>query len=493
MSLLSLSVSSPRERSRSVSPDRSRERLLLSLRSIEYFCAWFTIWQGSFLASSPIQLSTWMSLPGGIGAAELMEVVFFFVLLIERTITEDYTLRRSYFSAPILYLAGLVFFSWARGQVMTQRFAFVLEVHDLPEWPIVFLMFNNAFRETEDGVSLFVLLFLVMIPKTFEAGWNIIHPMPRASWGILQSWRDGYLLDVAIVGALVMMHYRGTKLRRLKWFLFAAFPAAEAILILGFRRAAIISGVGVGLAMFVTLPRGRRLRQAAVVGCVLVGFVLFALVTDPVAVGMRFWGALHPSGEGSAYIRLMELPNVLLNIWHHPILGVPFGIPWKTYYRMPISAVYTTLGTHTSYLYWPLRMGIFGMIAFIWIYGSMCKAAILNYRFRRNEEDFFFGQVSIQILIAYFISSFFGLLYADGLILVLSITMVAFERQSQIILGTSNLRAIAFWRSFRTGEIVYKVPLGDRIRCVVFRPGTFTAGVATKLSGVSSPLRGEEA
>ena len=352
---------------------------------------------------------------------------------------------------------------------MDQHFAFVLEVHDLPEWPIVFLMFNNAFREPEDGPLLFRLLFFTMFPKVFESLWNVLHPTITTSWGVVQSWRDGYLLDVAIIGALVMMHYRGTKLRKLKWFLYVAFPLAEVILVLGFRRAATVASICAALAMLVTLPRGRRLRQGWVILSLLAGFVLFALVTNPIAVAARFWGALHPSVEGSAYIRLMELPNVLLNIWHHPLFGVPFGIPWKTYYRMPVSAVYTTLGTHTSYLYWPLRMGIFGIILFIWIYGSMCKAAILNFRFRRNEEDFFFGQLSIQMMVAYFASSFFGLLYSDGLVLVLSLMMIAFQHQSEMILGTSNLRSIAFWRSFRSGHVIYKVPFGDRIRGMIFR------------------------
>ena len=448
---------------------QSRERLRFSLRSIEYFCAWVMIWQGTFLASSPIQITTWLTLPTGIGSVEVMESVFFLVLLIDRTLTEDFTLHRSYFNAPLLFLAGTVFFSWARGVMMDQRFAFVLEIHDLPEWPIVFLMFNNAFRDSEDGPLLFRLLFFTMFPKVFESVWNLFHPTLTTSWGVVQSWRDGYLLDVAIIGALVMMHYRGTKLKNLKWFLFAAFPVAEIILILGFRRAATVASICAALAMFVTLPRGRRKRQVWVILSVLGGFILFALVTNPIAVAARFWGALHPSVEGSAYIRLMELPNVLLNIWHHPLFGVPFGIPWTTYYRMPVSAVYTTLGTHTSYLYWPLRMGIFGAVLFLWIYGSMCKAAILNFRFRRNEEDFFFGQLSIQMMVAYFVSSFFGLLYSDGLVLVLSIMMIAFQHQSEMILGTSNLRSIAFWRSFRSRQIVYKVPFGDRIRGVISR------------------------
>ncbi len=443
----------------------ARERLLLSLRNLKYFFCWWTLWDGSFVGGSPIELDTWISFPRNVSSAEVVSLAFFLIVFIERTLTRDYTVRRSYFNAPLLYLSALMFLSWIRGMVMIQRFAIVLEVHDLPEWPIMFLFFNNAFRDDEDGAMLFKLLFLTMVPKIFESIWiDLFSTDVRKSWGVVQSWRDGYLYDIAIMGALVMMHYRGTKLKRLKWLLFLIFPLAEGVLIIGFRRAAILSSVAAASTMFFTLPRGRRRRQFAVVGSVIVGFLLFAIVTNPLEVAYRFTGIFQPAGEGSALIRLMELPNVLLNIWHHPFMGVPFGVPWKTYYRMPISATYTTLGTHMSYLYWPLRMGIFGAIAFGWVYGAMCKSALLNYRFRKTEEDFFFGQVSIQIMVAYFVSSAFGLMYSEGLVVVLAVMMVAFQYQSKLILGTSDLRTIAFWRSMRSRRIVLQEPLGDRVR-----------------------------
>ncbi|MFI5201392.1 MAG: O-antigen ligase family protein, partial [Candidatus Kapaibacterium sp.] len=427
------------------SPIFARERLLLSVRNLQYFFCWVILWQGSFLANSPIQIFTWISLPKGLNPPEIMVTVMFLLVLIERTLTGDYTLRRSYFNAPLLYLAAIVFISWARGEVMNQRFAIVLEIHDLPEWPLVFLMLNNAFRDPEEGPVLFKLLFLTILPKTFESFWTFFFSTdPTTKWGILQSWRDGYFLDIIIVAGLVFMHYRGTKLKPLKWFVYISILLSEAILILGFRRAAILSSIASAFVMFVTLPRDRRRRQLIVVSSVIGGFILFTLLSNPLAIVARFLGVLNPAEEGSAYIRLMELPNVLLNIWHHPLLGIPFGIPWKTYYRMPISAYYTTLGTHTSYLYWPLRMGIFGVIAFAWIFGSMGKSILLNYRFRKTEEDFLYGQLSIQMMVCYFVSSFFGLMYADGLVMVLSVMMVAFQHQSKVILGTSDLREISF-------------------------------------------------
>ena len=456
-----------------------RKGLLFSLRNLEYFLLWITLWQGSFLAKSPIQLSSWIPIPNGVSSTEIILVFMFLVLAMERTMSGDYALHRSYFNPPLLFLAAAVFVSWANGCIVNQRFAIVLEIHDIPEWPIIFLFVSNTFRDPEEGPLLFKMLFLTMIPKIFESYWSYAFGSSvRNSWGLVQSWRDGYLLDVAIIGALVMMHYRGTKLKRLKWYLYLAFPAAEAILILGFRRAAILASVGAAMFMFFTLPRGRRKKQLVVVGSVLGGFILFSLITNPLAVAARFMGVLQPAGEGSAYIRLMELPNVLLNIWHHPILGVPFGVPWTTYYRMPISAVYTTLGTHTSYLYYPLRMGIFGVILFGWLFGSMIKAAILNYRFRKTEEDFFYGQLSLQMLATYFISASFGLMYADGLGYVLVIMMVAFQHQAYNILGTSDLRRIAFWRSIRAGSLVYQTPLGDRIRQILsarFRKPEYSA------------------
>jgi O-antigen ligase len=162
----------------------------------------------------------------------------------------------------------------------------------------------------------------------------------------------------------------------------------------------------------------------------------------------------------------MEWPNVLENIRRHPILGIPSGIPWVTYYRMPLSAVYTTLGTHNTYLYWPLRTGIAGIIMFVWLLCKFWKTALINYRLRKTEEDFFFGQWGIQMLIMYQVACFFGLMYADSMSGLLAVIMTVFQLQTKHITGRSSLREVAFWQTMRTGRLMYRPPMIERLRAV---------------------------
>src|SRR5437764_6084106 len=127
----------------------------------------------------------------------------------------------------------------------------------------------------------------------------------------------------------------------------------------------------------------------------------------------------------------MELPNVIENIKRNPIFGTPVGVPWTTYFRMPISSVYTTLGTHNTYLYWPLRAGILGAIAFGWLLIRLWKSVLIQYSLRRNEDDFFYGQLSIHMLILYQVACFFGLMYGDMMASFLAVIITIIQLQTK--------------------------------------------------------------
>jgi len=185
---------------------------------------------------------------------------------------------------------------------------------------------------------------------------------------------------------------------------------------------------------------------------------------------VRFSGIITPKGEGSAAIRLMEWPNVIENILRNPIFGLPVGIPWKTYYRIPLSAVYTTLGSHNTYLWWTLRGGIFGVIAFLWLFGNIWKQVLLSYRFRRTEEDFYFTQFAIQILIIFHVSCFFGLMYGDDMPPFIAVIITAFQLQGRRIIGRDSLKEIAFWKTYLTGKLTFKQPMIEKLRVRLFGP-----------------------
>lgn len=408
------------------------------------------------VSGSLLQLNELIPTVGGLSIVEEIGILLAVVLLLERTMTGDFRVRRSYFAGPLLLVAFVLFFSWFRGSIITQRYVGVLEAHEAFALPFFFFLISNTFRDESDRDILIKIIIWAAIAKCLD-GLSVqffSHDVSK-SWGVIQLWRDAYLISVGILAGVVFLHYRGTALKKLQWVVIAATPLMVAVMILGYRRTAMVATLGAILSMFVTLPKQRRGRQAVALGAFLLSFVLLAIIINPLNVFLRLSGIVAPAGEGSAYIRLLELPNVLQNIWQHPILGVPVGIPWKTYYRMPISAVYTTLGTHNAYLYWPLRAGITGLVAFVWLFGCVWKSVLISFRLRRTEEDFFYGQFLIQCLVIYGAASFFGIMYGDYMSSMMAVLFVMIQLHAKQISGRWSYRDVALIATLRSGQITF--------------------------------------
>ncbi|HEY3874525.1 MAG TPA: O-antigen ligase family protein, partial [Candidatus Kapabacteria bacterium] len=373
---------------------------------------------------------------------------------------------------PLVLLFFTFLFSWWRGCMMKQEVAFVLEFHDIFELPYMFLIISSAFRTEEDREMLWKIILYAAIAKAFDgASLYFFSHAATTRWGVVQSWRDGYMLGITVIGTLILLNYRGTSLRPLRRLLLWIAPVLSLCFMMSFRRTFFVGTFVCMTVMFFSMPSGRRGRHFWFVSAILGVAVLTVFATNPIEVVTRLSGITSPQNEGSAYIRLMEWPNVIQNILHHPLFGVPVGIPWKTYYRMPLSAVYTTLGTHSTYLYWPLRGGIPGLITFIWLMSKAWKSALINYRLRTTEEDFFFGQWGIQMLVMYQVACFFGLMYADMLTGVLAVILTAFQLQTRKVTGRASLREVAFLQTMRQGKLVYREPLLRKLYALVTKRG----------------------
>jgi O-antigen ligase len=208
--------------------------------------------------------------------------------------------------------------------------------------------------------------------------------------------------------------------------------------------------------MFLTIGKGRRLKQLWLMLGMIVALAVFIVLTDPIGFLSRLAGIIEPGQEGSAYIRLMELPNVLMNIYDNPIFGTPIGTLWHEYYRMPTFANYTKVGVHNTYLYWPLRAGIFGLIGFLWLLGRVWKVLIINHRLARTEEDFFVSQMSIHLIVIYQVACFFGLMYQDAVVTLLVLILVAFQLQMRYSTGLTSYKNVDLIATWKAREIVLK-------------------------------------
>src|ERR1700689_4482071 len=128
-----------------------KERSLFSIRMLKYFICWLMLWQDAMVSGSVFQIGSFMTIPGNIKSDEIMAFLLLVVVLIERSITSDFTLRRSNYSGPFLLMTAFLFVGWLRGCLIHERVAVVMEAHDLFAWPVCFFIICNAFRNPEEG------------------------------------------------------------------------------------------------------------------------------------------------------------------------------------------------------------------------------------------------------------------------------------------------------------------------------------------------------
>jgi O-antigen ligase len=353
-------------------------------------------------------------------------------------------------------LSGL-FISWVRGSWQLQIFTIAYEVHEAFTMPFYYYLFINLYRETEERRTLIWLLVSATVFKGLDGIAIYLWSHDEAkSWGVLQMWRDGFLLAFGIVSGLHLLLYKGKYYARLRTFMLWGFPIIAFALILSYRRTFIVAMLTSVIVMFVSVGKGRRKKHALYFFIMLLSLCIAILATDPIAMIGRLSGIIQPKQEGSAYIRLMELPNILQNIYHNPIFGTPIGVGWHQYYRMPTSAIFTLFGTHNTYLYWPLRAGILGSIGFVLLVSRMVKCASLCYRLSRTEEDFFISQLMLHMLVIYLFACFFGMMYGDAVTVLMGMLLAIYQLEMEHLTSLRSLKHVRFFASLRTRSVVLK-------------------------------------
>ena len=441
--------------------DPQRRRAIFSMRYALYFFSWLCMWQGWEVGGSIFQLNFLSNLiPLPVFLHELVLLLTLVLLIMERMLSGDLTFSRSYFSAPIMLMGFALVFSWIHGMIIRQQFTYVYEGHESIMIVPSFYIILNIFRSKEERKLLLVLFLFATIMKSADSTWvKFFSSDTQKSWGTVLFWRDGFLLCMGIVGSLIIIQYNGKQFRWLRTTMICFFPLILYGLIVSYRRTFFLALLASAIAMFITIGKGRRKKQAWIFLGLLVCTLIFVFVTDPVGIIARtVGGVFQPKEEGSSYIRLMEYPNILQNIYHNPIFGVPIGTQWFQYYRMPVFANFTTLGCHNTYLYWPLRTGIIGTIGFLWLLLRIWKALIINTALQRTEEDFLMNQILIHSMIVYNFASFFGLMYSDAMNIMTGFILIMIQLQMKHESGMLSYKDINIWQTWRRKEIVLRKP-----------------------------------
>ncbi|MEO6940437.1 MAG: hypothetical protein ABI444_09905, partial [Candidatus Kapaibacterium sp.] len=188
------------------------ERALFTLRNLKLLLVWLLMWQGTMVRGSIFQLETILPRMHSVREVELLLFAILLVVFFERMLLGDLTIRRSYFWAPLLVILVALVISWARGAWMNQQFGFVYEVHEAIVTPVAFFLIINSFRAKEDHWALMILLLLATLMKAVDGVYvKFFSTDMSKTWGIVQLWRDGFLLAAGISGLLLLLHYRGTR------------------------------------------------------------------------------------------------------------------------------------------------------------------------------------------------------------------------------------------------------------------------------------------
>ncbi|MGH2950404.1 MAG: O-antigen ligase family protein, partial [Solirubrobacteraceae bacterium] len=174
---------------------------------------------------------------------------------------------------------------------------------------------------------------------------------------------------------------------RLPGLLWVLAPAALAVLVLSFRRNFWIALVlGVIIVLLVAAgARGRALLlPAGVVLAIAVWLGLTALSsaqsTSPVIQRAQSLAPSRLQALSDDRYRLDEQRNVRAELAEHPLTGLGLGVPWSA--RHPL-AEYFSGGrdyTHVTVLWWWLKLGLLGLIAYLAIMATTVRTGVALWR-----------------------------------------------------------------------------------------------------------------
>ncbi len=217
-------------------------------------------------------------------------------------------------------------------------------------------------------------------------GATITYYEPTANWLVL----------LAILGVVAALQLRA----RLPIWVLAGSPLLVLSLVLSFRRSFWI-GAALGVLLVVLLgsrPLGRRL---AFVAALLLAVAVWMLslqplqAEDPIVERAR---SLEPSKiERNAQdrYRIDELQNVATEIRQHPISGLGLGGQWTATHPLGVDHENGRSYTHVVALWWWLKLGILGLLAYLAVMGT-CLA--MGWQVWRRSADPLLSAAGLALL-----------------------------------------------------------------------------------------------
>jgi O-antigen ligase len=260
----------------------------------------------------------------------------------------------------------------------------------LPYLVLVPLLVVNLVRSRRDVIALLAvaaglgilkaLLGLLTVASgrgTSVDGTTITYYEPAANW----------LMMLLVVGVLAMVLHR---VRPPLWLL-AGTLLMVASLALSFRRSFWI-GVTLAVLLVVVLgisPLGRRLlvpvAVLVVVGFWAVGSVGFQAAQAPLLDRAESLKPSRIEANAEDRYRFDERANVLAELGRRPVSGLGLGVPWTSAARpLGIEHAGGRGYVHSIALWWWLKLGLLGLLAYL---ALMLSACVLATRIWRRHPD----------------------------------------------------------------------------------------------------------
>jgi O-antigen ligase len=206
-------------------------------------------------------------------------------------------------------------------------------------------------------------------------GSSLTYYEPAANW----------LMTVVLLGIVA-----GALARvRMPWWVLATAPVLLAALVLSYRRSFWIGDL-LGLALVVLLGLSAGGRKVVLPGAVLVAAAIWALggvaLQSDTPLGERVQ-SLSPSAiqvKPDDRYRLDERANVWHAIKESPVSGLGIGVPWQATARsLPVEVTPEHEYVHFAALYWWLRLGVLGLLAYA---GMLVAGAVMSLRAWRRSR-----------------------------------------------------------------------------------------------------------
>jgi O-antigen ligase len=171
-------------------------------------------------------------------------------------------------------------------------------------------------------------------------------------------------------------------------------------------------GFAFALGCLFLLEGGRRRFRFLLLSSVAFALLL-ALITATdrwYAVTQSVWSIFHPTKESSAHYRLVEWQNALISVRRYPWLGIGLGGILEMVLFLPRTNL---LGVHNTYLWVAVKMGVIGLLTYLWLILSFVGQMMRQRRQLPDSFRLWVNQGLLLSFIAFLAAQFFAPMFSQ--------------------------------------------------------------------------------